>query len=76
LKKEYKFKPSSAAANEEPDADGITQSMLDFSWERDVTAQVYRYLDAVLVFLIRTAGHQNKLEGRLEEPDKTVSSQG
>jgi len=39
LKKEYKFVPSNAAANEEPDADGITQSMLDFSWERDVTAQ-------------------------------------
>jgi hypothetical protein len=76
LKKEYKFKPSNTTANEEPDADGITQSMLDFSWERDVTAQVYRYLDAVLVFLIRMAGHQNKLEGRLEEPDKTVPSQG
>ncbi len=43
LKKEYKFEPSNAAANEEPDADGITSSMLDFSWERDVTAQVYPY---------------------------------
>ena len=46
LKKEYKFEPSNAAADEEPDADGITPSMLDFSWERDVTAQVYPYLDA------------------------------
>jgi len=39
LKKEYKFEPSNAAKDEEPDADGITPSMLDFSWERDVTAQ-------------------------------------
>jgi template-activating factor I len=40
LKKEYKFEPSNAAADEEPDSDGITPSMLEFSWERDVTAQV------------------------------------
>jgi len=39
LKKEYKFEPSNAAADEEPDTDGITRSMLEFSWERDVTAQ-------------------------------------
>ncbi|KAH9968756.1 hypothetical protein BC827DRAFT_1257757 [Russula dissimulans] len=39
LKKEYKFVPSNAAADEEPDADGITPSMLEFSWERDVSAQ-------------------------------------
>ncbi|KAI0308012.1 hypothetical protein B0F90DRAFT_1679425 [Multifurca ochricompacta] len=39
LKKEYKFEPSNAAADENPDADGITPSMLEFSWERDVTAQ-------------------------------------
>jgi len=39
LKKEYKFEPSNAAPNDEPDADGITPSMLAFSWERDVTAQ-------------------------------------
>ncbi|KIK71359.1 hypothetical protein GYMLUDRAFT_90335 [Collybiopsis luxurians FD-317 M1] len=36
LKKEYKHVPSPAAADETPDADGLTESMLDFSWERDV----------------------------------------
>ncbi|KAG6820755.1 hypothetical protein H0H93_012019 [Arthromyces matolae] len=36
LKKEFKFVPPPAAANETPDADGITESMLEFSWERDV----------------------------------------
>ncbi|KAI0274858.1 hypothetical protein BC834DRAFT_850042 [Gloeopeniophorella convolvens] len=39
LKKEYKFEPSNAAADEQPDADGITPSMLEFSWERDVASQ-------------------------------------
>ena len=38
LKKEYKFVPPAAAADEKPDADGITDSMLEFSWERDVQA--------------------------------------
>ncbi|KAF8845289.1 hypothetical protein BDN67DRAFT_961589 [Paxillus ammoniavirescens] len=36
LKKEYKYVPSAAAANETPDEDGLTSSMLDFSWARDV----------------------------------------
>lgn len=38
LKKEFKYVPPPAAAHEKPDADGITESMLDFSWERDVVA--------------------------------------
>ncbi|KAJ8596512.1 hypothetical protein M405DRAFT_152033 [Rhizopogon salebrosus TDB-379] len=36
LKKEYKYVPPPAASDEQPDADGITDSMLDFSWIRDV----------------------------------------
>jgi len=36
LKKEYKYLPPPAAADEKPDADGIIPSMFDFSWERDV----------------------------------------
>ncbi|KJA26116.1 hypothetical protein HYPSUDRAFT_181681 [Hypholoma sublateritium FD-334 SS-4] len=36
LKKEYKFIPPPAADTETPDKDGITESMLDFSWDRDV----------------------------------------
>ncbi|GLB36460.1 putative nucleosome assembly protein (NAP) family protein [Lyophyllum shimeji] len=48
LKKEYKYVPPPAAADEQPDADGITDSMLDFSWERDVvpTAQKINWKDA------------------------------
>ena len=41
LKKEYRFQPSNASDDETPDADGVTPSMLDFSWERDVTPQVW-----------------------------------
>lgn len=36
LKKEYKYMPPPTAADEKPDEDGITRSMLEFSWERDV----------------------------------------
>ncbi|KAH9487076.1 Protein SET [Psilocybe cubensis] len=36
LKKEYKFVKPPAAENEVADENGITPSMLDFSWERDV----------------------------------------
>ncbi|KAF7789201.1 hypothetical protein EIP86_000140 [Pleurotus ostreatoroseus] len=42
LKKEYKFIPPPAAADEKPDADGVTQSMLEFSWERDVEAKAFK----------------------------------
>ncbi|KAG5654037.1 hypothetical protein H0H81_008053 [Sphagnurus paluster] len=38
LRKEFKYVPPPAAADETPDADGITDSMLEFSWERDVVA--------------------------------------
>lgn len=40
LKKVYKFVPSNAAADEKPDEDGLTPSMEDFSWERDVIVEV------------------------------------
>ena len=40
LKKEYKYIPPPAASSEQPDEDGITETMLDFSWERDVESQV------------------------------------
>ncbi|KAF9229534.1 hypothetical protein BS17DRAFT_743712 [Gyrodon lividus] len=36
LKKEYKYVLPAAAAVEKPDEDGLTPSMLDFSWSRDV----------------------------------------
>ncbi|KAJ3750012.1 hypothetical protein DFH05DRAFT_1465526 [Lentinula detonsa] len=37
LHKEYKYVPSKpTAADETPDADGLTPSIIDFSWEQDV----------------------------------------
>jgi hypothetical protein len=76
LKKEYKFEPSNAAADEQPDADGITPSMLDFSWERDVTAQVCPSLHSIRRVLMGDTGHKNSVEGRLEELNKALSSPG
>ncbi|TFL06497.1 hypothetical protein BDV98DRAFT_559516 [Pterulicium gracile] len=38
LKKEYKYTPPTASADDKPDEDGITDAMLDFSWGRDVVA--------------------------------------
>ncbi len=40
LKKEYKYVAPESAASQTPDKDGITDSMLDFSWERDVKTSV------------------------------------
>ncbi|KAJ7169487.1 hypothetical protein C8R46DRAFT_1088938 [Mycena filopes] len=42
LKKEYKYNAPPSAADDKPDADGITETMLDFSWERDVEAQAFK----------------------------------
>ncbi|KAF9481725.1 hypothetical protein BDN70DRAFT_876050 [Pholiota conissans] len=36
LKKEYKYLPPPAAERDRADENGITESMLDFSWDRDV----------------------------------------
>ncbi|KAJ6627293.1 hypothetical protein B0H10DRAFT_1996417 [Mycena sp. CBHHK59/15] len=36
LKKEYKYLAPPASADDKPDENGITEAMLDFSWERDV----------------------------------------
>ncbi|EIN13651.1 hypothetical protein PUNSTDRAFT_94862 [Punctularia strigosozonata HHB-11173 SS5] len=43
LTKEFKYVPPPAAANEKPDEEGITASMLDFSWERDVEPKARAY---------------------------------
>ena len=40
LKKEYKYVTPAAAKDEQPDENGITDSMLDFSWDRDVEVSV------------------------------------
>jgi len=39
LRKEYRYIAPPNAASEHPDADGLTQSAIDFSWERDVVPQ-------------------------------------
>ncbi|PIL29656.1 hypothetical protein GSI_08293 [Ganoderma sinense ZZ0214-1] len=39
LKKEYKYVSPPVETEDKPDADGITETMLEFSWERDVQPQ-------------------------------------
>ncbi len=40
LTKEYKYVVPPAVADDKPDENGITEAMIDFSWERDVTISV------------------------------------
>lgn len=40
MKKEYKYVPVSSGESDTPDENGITDSMLDFSWDRDVEMSV------------------------------------
>jgi len=43
LKKEYKYSaPAPNAENDKVDENGISNTMLDFSWERDVEAQAFK----------------------------------
>ncbi|KAJ7225878.1 hypothetical protein GGX14DRAFT_422715 [Mycena pura] len=43
LKKEYRYQaPAATAENDKPDENGITDTMLDFSWERDVEPQAFK----------------------------------
>lgn len=40
LKKAFKYVPPEGAADETPGEDGLTDSMIDFNWERDVESKV------------------------------------
>ncbi|KAJ6574711.1 hypothetical protein B0H19DRAFT_609427 [Mycena capillaripes] len=42
LKKEYKYNTPPAVTEDKPDENGITETMLDFSWERDVEAVAFK----------------------------------
>ncbi len=42
LKKEFKYVPPEGAADETPGEDGLTDSAIDFNWERDVENKVRR----------------------------------
>ncbi|KAI0343987.1 hypothetical protein BDW22DRAFT_1327620 [Trametopsis cervina] len=42
LKKEFKYAPPPGAADETPGEDGLTDSMIDFNWERDVEGKPFK----------------------------------
>jgi hypothetical protein len=75
LKKEYQRVLSPATAGKEkPDEDGITESMVDFSWERDIKISVGVLLLALkaMAELGSGAGHQNTLEGSIKSTDNAT----
>jgi hypothetical protein len=64
LKKEYKYVPPPAASDETPDADGITDSMLEFSWARDVQPSVSCVRPHGIILLTKlVVGNSYSLEG-------------
>jgi hypothetical protein len=75
LKKEFKYVPPPSAADEKPDADGITPSMLDFAWDRDVVSSVRSHLHVQGLFTKEVAGDKDSLEGSEKGPDEVVSTQ-
>ena len=40
MKKEFKYVAPPGAADETPGEDGLTDSTIDFNWERDVESKV------------------------------------
>lgn len=76
MKKEFKYVPPPSAADEKPDADGITPSMLDFAWDRDVVPSVRSHLHVQGLFTKGGAGGQDSVEGPEKVPNKVVSTQG
>jgi hypothetical protein len=77
LKKEFKYVPPPAAADEKPNEDGITDSMLEFSWERDVQASVSVLCYAICWIMLFNpemfSGNKNQLEGSGKRLDEDVS---
>ncbi|KAN0100805.1 hypothetical protein V8E55_000789 [Tylopilus felleus] len=63
LKKEYKYVPPPEAAGEQPDEDGLTPSMLAFTWTRDVKPS------AIKINWKDAASALTKLHPRVEEED-------
>lgn len=72
LVKDYKYTPPAAASDDKPDENGITLSMLDFDFERDVEPQVgcsLNGLDRYLYFILNTRLGDEDLMERGTQPD-------
>ena len=48
----YKYVPPAGTQDEKADADGITESMLSFDWERDVEMPVSNIINAIDMLLV------------------------
>ncbi|KAI0651556.1 hypothetical protein C8Q79DRAFT_933983 [Trametes meyenii] len=70
LKKEYKFIPPPVEGDNKADADGITETMLEFSWERDVQPQT------VKIDWKDDSKNLTKLHPRVTDEDDDLPSEG
>ncbi|OCB91174.1 hypothetical protein A7U60_g1582 [Sanghuangporus baumii] len=70
LKKVYKYTPPPAAKDEKPDDDGITPSMLDFDWTRDIEPQ------KTLINWKSNVVNLTKLQPRVVDDDGDVADAG
>lgn len=73
LKKEYKYLAPPAAADEKPDADGITESMLEFSWQRDIQASVGLGVSNMILDLSDTVITSQATKIGWKEPEKALT---
>ncbi|KAI0762689.1 hypothetical protein C8Q74DRAFT_171165 [Fomes fomentarius] len=70
LKKEYKYVPPPVDTGDKPDADGITDTMLEFSWERDVEPQ------ATKIDWKDDSKNLTKLHPRVADEDSELPAEG
>ncbi|OJT04763.1 Nucleosome assembly protein 1-like 4 [Trametes pubescens] len=70
LKKEYKYLAPPVEGDDKPDADGITETMVEFSWERDVQPQ------ATKIDWKDEAKNLTKLHPRVVDEDDDLPSEG
>jgi hypothetical protein len=74
LRKVYKYVPPAGAKNEKPDAEGITEAMLDFDWGTHVDMPVSNVPNLSIHCADLLIGHYDPLEGIRKSPYKSVSS--
>jgi template-activating factor I len=71
LKKEFKYVPPPSAQNDVPGPDGITEAMIDFSWDRDVAISVGDLLRSHQNFYTNVSEKACKINWK--EPDKALT---
>ena len=64
LRKEYRYVPPDGAKDEIPDENGVTDSMTDFDWDRDVVPQVRPLFTIPCAGVVDSCCRKQKSRGR------------